>query len=149
MQLTLDFDAVAAAMPTKPSAVRNVGRCSAREIRGRTSYDSGRLAEMSVADHYVDAGYTVVERRWRGKAGEIDMILRCGDQFVFTEVKSSKNFSRAADRISRRQMNRICMAASEYCDSLPSGQMTDMRMDAALVDQYGRVQIIEAAFGAE
>ena len=41
------------------------------------------------------------------------------------------------------------MAASEYCGSLPAGQMTDMRMDAALVDQFGRVQIIEAAFGAE
>ena len=74
------------------------------------------------------------------------MILRKGDQYIFVEVKASKDFARAAERLSRRQMDRICLAACEYCGTLPTGQLTDMRLDAALVDQFGRIEIIENAF---
>ena len=53
----------------------------------------------------------------------------------------------AAARLSRRQMDRICMAALIYADKLPGGALTDIRFDAALVDATGRVEIIENAFG--
>ena len=104
------------------------------------------MAEASVADHYRRAGYELVQMRWRGKAGEIDMILRRDGQYIFVEVKASRDFSRAADRLTRRQMDRICRAACECCGTLPTGQLTDMRLDAALVDQFGRIEIIENAF---
>ncbi|MDO5606144.1 MAG: YraN family protein [Paracoccus sp. (in: a-proteobacteria)] len=116
-------------------------------MRGATAYHSGRLAEAAVADRYRAAGYQLLYERWRGKAGEIDLILRRGDQFIFVEVKSSRDFARAAERINRRQMDRICLAACEFCGELPTGLMTDMRLDAALVDRYGRIEIIENAFG--
>lgn len=148
MQLCFDFDKVRVEPVIMPGIAFVPDRPSARRSRGQMAYQSGRLAEMVVADRYVVAGYDVIARRWRGKAGEIDMILRKGDLFVFVEVKSSRDFARAAERISRRQMDRICMAACELCGSLPTGQSTEMRMDAALVDQFGRVEIIEAAFGA-
>lgn len=50
-------------------------------------------------------------------------------------------------RISARQIARICNAAQEFCGGLPSGLLTAMRNDAALVDQFGRVEIVENAFG--
>ncbi|WBU55831.1 YraN family protein [Paracoccus sediminicola] len=141
MQLSLDFD--------RPVQVRSLPSPeNPRSSRGALAYRSGLLAEANVADRYREAGYSVLHSRWRGKAGEIDLIVRRGDLVVFVEVKSAHDFSRAAERINRRQMDRICMAACEFCGTLPTGQMTEMRLDAALVDQFGRVEIIENAFGA-
>ena len=148
MQLCFDFDKVQVEPVIMPVGTGSPDPSVARRSRGQMAYQSGRLAEMAAADRYLAAGYEMVVRRWRGKAGEIDMILRKGALVVFVEVKSSRDFAHAAERISRRQMDRICMAACEFCGGLPAGQSTEMRMDAALVDQFGRVEIIEAAFGA-
>lgn len=147
MQLCFDFDKVKVEPVILPVRPGPADPSAARRSRGQMAYQSGRLAEMAAEDRYTAAGYELVARRWRGKAGEIDMILRKGLLFVFVEVKSSRDFAHAAERISRRQMDRICMAACEFCGSLPTGQSTEMRMDAALVDQFGRVEIVEAAFG--
>lgn len=144
MQLCFDFDRVSVTPVILPRPDPVVA--TPRQVRGKTAYHAGLMAEASVADHYQRAGYELVQMRWRGKAGEIDMILRKDAQYVFVEVKASKDFSRAAERLTRRQMNRICMAACEFCGTLPSGQLTDMRLDAALVDQFGRIEIIENAF---
>ncbi len=144
MQLCFDFDRVAITPVVVPRPAPSVA--NPRHARGRTAYHAGLLAEASVADHYQRAGYDLVETRWRGKAGEIDLVLRKNGQYIFVEVKASKDFGRAAERLSRRQMDRICLAACEYCGRLPTGLSTDMRLDAALVDQFGRIEIIENAF---
>ena len=119
----------------------------ARVVRGRVAHSAGCLAEGSVARAYVDLGHEVVAERWRGRAGEIDLILREGEEYVFVEVKKSARHAWAAERISARQIGRICNAALEFCGRLPDGLLTAMRFDAALVDQFGRVEIVENAFG--
>lgn len=119
----------------------------ARVQRGRIAYSAGCLAEESVARQYRDQGYEPVAERWRGRSGEIDLILRRGAEHVFVEVKKSVSHARAAERIGGRQIARICNAALEFCGCLPTGLMTPMRFDAALVDQFGQVQILENAFG--
>lgn len=124
--------------------VRPVGE---RVWRGRTAYSAGCLAEESVARLYCRQGHELVAERWRGRAGEIDLILRRGDEYIFVEVKKSSSHDRAAERIGGRQIARICNAALEFCGRLPTGLMTAMRFDAALVDQLGRVEIRENAFG--
>ena len=118
-----------------------------RVMRGRVAYSAGCLAEGSVARAYVDLGYELAAERWRGRGGEIDLILHKGDEYVFVEVKKSARHGWAAERISARQIARICNAALEFCGHLPSGLLTNMRFDAALVDQFGRVEIVENAFG--
>jgi putative endonuclease len=119
----------------------------ARMMRGRVAHSAGCLAEGSVARTYVDQGHELIAERWRGKGGEIDLILRKGDEYVFVEVKKSARHAWAAERISARQIGRICNAALEFCGRLPDGLLTAMRFDAALVDQFGRVEIVENAFG--
>lgn len=118
-----------------------------RQQRGATGYQAGLAAEDSVARTYEDRGYQVAHQRWRGGAGEIDLIARDGEALVFIEVKKSANFARAAERLGRRQMDRLCLAAQEFCAGEPRGLLTDMRFDLALVDGQGRVHIIENAFG--
>lgn len=112
-------------------------------MSGAVSYYNGLAAEDQVARRYCDAGLTLAARRWRGLSGEIDLIFRQGATLVFVEVKQAANLARAAERLTMRQMQRIWAAASEYLAGEPGGQDSDVRVDAALVDETGRVEIIE------
>jgi putative endonuclease len=73
--------------------------------------------------------------------------MRSGVVVVFVEVKKSKSFAAAAERVSKRQMQRIYQAASEFLAGEPAGQDTEMRFDVALVNGVGEVHILENAFG--
>lgn len=119
---------------------------SRRIKRGKIASLSGNMAEERVAAKYEADGYQVVARRWRGQAGEIDLICERDNCLIFIEVKRSKTHAMAGERLLRRQMDRICQAASEYCGDRPDGLLTEMRFDAALVDEMGRIEVIENAF---
>ena len=116
-------------------------------MTGSVSYHAGLTAEEIVERHYSRGGMPVVDRRWRGQGGEIDLVARDGAGLIFIEVKKSSSRSRAAERVTRRQMDRICAAAMEYLGATPDGQATDVRFDVALVDAHGAVEIVENAFG--
>lgn len=115
-------------------------------MSGAVSFLSGLAAEAAVARHYTDTGRRVVAQRWRGTAGEIDLIAREGEGLVFVEVKHSRNHARAAEHLSSRQIARIHAAAAEYLATEPRGQATEVRFDVALVDAQGRIEVIENAF---
>ncbi|WP_245840831.1 YraN family protein [Puniceibacterium sediminis] len=114
---------------------------------GAVSYQAGLSAELCVARDYERRGYPIVQTRWRGQTGEIDLIARDGDGLIFIEVKKSRTFARAAERLSKAQMRRIYASAEEYLGTQPQGQLTDVRFDVALVDGQGAVRLIENAFG--
>lgn len=116
-------------------------------MNGSTNYHAGLAAEDAVARNYSRRGLPVARRRWRGRSGEIDLIAREGTSVVFIEVKKSKSFEAAAERVSKTQMQRIYRSASEFLAGEPSGQNTDVRFDVALVNATGDVQILENAFG--
>ncbi|RBW52307.1 YraN family protein [Ruegeria sp. A3M17] len=120
---------------------------AARSVRSSVSYHAGQAAEQQVASNYKQRGYSILNRRWRGAGGEIDLIARDAHGIVFVEVKKSTSFDAAAARINRRQMDRICASAAQFLETEPNGQLTNVRFDAALVDASGAVQIIENAFG--
>lgn len=115
----------------------------ARHIKGLANYHTGLAAEDSVAVACEAKGISVLERRWRGKAGEIDLIGRDGRGFVFVEVKKARTFDLAAERLTMRQLSRICLAAEEYIAATPDCASAVSRVDLALVDGQGRVQFLE------
>jgi putative endonuclease len=114
---------------------------------GQLSYHSGLAAEKRVAQDYAARGLPMVRERWRGCGGEIDLIVRNGTGLVFVEVKKSRSFARAADRLGRAQMARIYAAASEFLEQEPDGQLTEVRFDVALIDAQGQMKILENALG--
>ncbi len=121
---------------------------AARQSRGKMAYLGGQAAEDSVAAHYERHGYEIAKRRWRGKAGEIDLILRKDNAVIFVEVKKGPDFARAAERLGPRQTARLCRAAEEFIGQEPNGALTDMRIDVGLVDAIGAVEILENALAA-
>ncbi|TNF21749.1 MAG: hypothetical protein EP318_05585 [Rhodobacteraceae bacterium] len=119
---------------------------AARARRGTRNRLAGAAAEEAIARVYRDAGHRVLERRWRGRGGEIDLILQDRDgTLVFAEVKKGRDFAGALARISPAQVARIHAAAEEYLGSCPQGLLSDIRFDAALMDGTGRVEIHEGA----
>lgn len=114
-------------------------------MSGLTSHFSGLCAEDAVGAHYAAAGSTILERRWNGPGGEIDLIAERGGTIVFIEVKRARDFATAASRVSARQIARILASASHYLARFPAGLDTDARFDVALVDESGAVEIIENA----
>lgn len=121
--------------------------CSkARAHAGSMAYHAGIAAEGRIAQDYARRGFPLVQERWRGKGGEIDLIVRDGDGLIFIEVKQSRNFEHAAQRISRAQVRRIYSSAEEFLATQPRGNLTDVRFDVALVNGRGETQIIENAY---
>ena len=51
----------------------------------------GRYGEDVAARWLVGAGMEILERNWRGPAGELDLILRDGATIVFCEVKTRRS----------------------------------------------------------
>jgi putative endonuclease len=111
----------------------------------RTNYHAGLSAEQAVARHYADRGAVLRETRWRGRCGEIDLILSEGDRIVFVEVKKSRTHAMAVQRVTARQLGRILRSAEDYLGQCPAGALTDARLDVALVDADGVIDIIPNA----
>ena len=61
-------------------------------------------------------GYAIIERRYRSKLGEIDIVARHGDVTVFVEVKArdGTDFGGGAAAVTPWKQRRVAMVALEY-----------------------------------
>jgi putative endonuclease len=118
----------------------------ARKARGLTNYLAGHAAEASVARLYEDRGVAICARNWRGRVGEVDLVGRDGEVVIFVEVKHSSTHDIAASHVSPAQVRRIFATVEEFVAGEPKGLLTDVRIDLALVDGQGRIEVLENAF---
>jgi putative endonuclease len=114
-----------------------------RIARGRKAYASGHAAELCVREKYLCEDYRLLEARWRGRAGEIDLIFEKDECLIFVEVKASKTCARAAESLSSAQLSRICLSAQDYAAQTARGALSDMRIDVALVDSTGSIEVLQ------
>ncbi|MEL7104449.1 MAG: YraN family protein [Pseudomonadota bacterium] len=114
-----------------------------RANRGYRAHRAGLAAEAKVAAQYQVMGYTLAAERWRGAAGEIDLIFENAEGIVFVEVKKAKSVDIASARVSARQLQRLVLAGEEYLGTRPHGLLTAARFDLAAVGGLGDVSIVE------
>ena len=76
----------------------------------------GAYGERLAARHLVEAGLVVLERNWRSRSGEIDIIARDGDVLVLCEVKTRRGFGygRPSEAVGRRKLARLRQLAGEW-----------------------------------
>ena len=106
----------------------------------------GADGEARVAHHYQARGYTVLERNWRCRDGELDLILRTGRTLVVCEVKtrSSAAFGLPAEAVTAAKQAKLRLLARQYLATAPFRPRT-VRFDVAAV-LAGDIEIIENAF---
>ncbi|MBR5682208.1 MAG: YraN family protein [Ruminococcus sp.] len=93
----------------------------------------GRLGEEAVCKYLADRGYSIAERNYRIKGGEIDIIAENGDYIAFVEVKSRKPDSMVSgfEAVNKRKRSLIIKTAADYCCKHPN--MLQPRFDVAQV----------------
>lgn len=81
-----------------------------------TTRQRGEEAEQLAADYLTRQGLQVVQRNFRVRGGEIDLICREGRTLVFVEVRlrTHRAFGGARDSIGYGKQQRILMAARHY-----------------------------------
>src|SRR5690242_17148263 len=102
----------------------------------------GALGERLAADHLRRAGYRIVERNYRTRYGELDIVADCDDCIVFCEVKTRvvgrANGPTALDTIGTDKRRRVrAMAAqwhSERRSTVSQPWRAEMRFDAIGID---------------
>lgn len=107
----------------------------------------GSSGEAAAARWYESAGYEVLERNWRCREGEIDLIARNADTLIFCEVKTRANavFGSPVEAVGWAKQSRLRRLAVAYLASRSGSFMPLLRFDIAAV-VGGRVQVYEDAF---
>jgi putative endonuclease len=115
-----------------------------------TGASLGQQGEEAAA-HYLQAhGYKILERNFRCRAGEVDIIAEEKGDLVFVEVKarSSKLFGDPAEAVTSRKQGQISKAALCYLGDRHRGRAA--RFDVVTVqfsgDRVSGVEIIRDAF---
>ncbi|TDT33048.1 YraN family protein [Naumannella halotolerans] len=93
----------------------------------------GQFGE-DVAVRFLQAhGWTVVERNWRCRSGEIDIIARDGGLFVFCEVKarSGAGFGDPLEAVTRAKLQRLRELVGHWLGAYPGPRQ--VRIDAIAV----------------
>jgi putative endonuclease len=115
-----------------------------------TRQAKGEAAEQLAADHLLRQGLKLIERNFRVRGGEIDLICRDGRTTVFVEVRlrSHSNFGGAAASITATKQARLILAARHWL--LRHGE-TPCRFDCILLDgpEPRHIEWLRDAFSAD
>ena len=106
-------------------------------------HDLGRYGEQRAAIYLEDRGYQIIERNWRCASGEIDLIVRQDDRFVFVEVKTrnGSGYGHPFEAITASKVARMRRLAAEWC-ALRQVSAVQVRLDAiSVLISGGRVAI--------
>jgi ribonuclease HII len=95
----------------------------------------GDFHESAVLGYIAQKGYTLLEKNYQTREGEVDLIARDGNTIVFVEVKmrTSDRFGTAADAVDLRKRRRIVRAAKSYLSVLEEDR--DCRFDVIALDR--------------
>jgi len=115
----------------------------------------GSIGEAAAAAWYEARGYEIVDRNWRVREGELDLVARIGrtgsrDIIVFCEVKtrSSDRFGIPAEAVTAAKQRRLRTLAALWLSAHP-GFGGEVRFDVASVTparETPTVTVLEAAF---
>ena len=112
----------------------------------------GKMGEDAAVAEIERRGYAVLERRYRTRHGEIDIVAEDGDVVVFIEVKVRATAERgtAAEAVTIQKQRKLVAMATDY---LSRRRLTHRRcrVDVVAIDGVGegsRITLYRGAFDA-
>ena len=114
----------------------------------------GDAAEDRACRHLEVSGLTIVERNFRTRGGEIDIVARKGDLLVFVEVRSREvpDFGAPEASVTPAKRRRIVGAARRYLSKVPPSSWSEARFDVIAIEGSGDAAVLRhypAAFDAK
>ncbi len=105
----------------------------------------GQAAERRVQDWLEHRGLSLVARNWRGRRGELDLIMRDGPILVIIEVRARPGRPHAEIRTSvdERKCRRITNTVREYLADSGLGDSLPVRGDVVTVSGGSRFPEIQ------
>ncbi len=100
----------------------------------------GARGEDVAVEFLIDAGLEIVERNWRCRYGELDVIATSGDRIVFVEVKtrSGVGYGSPAESVTFAKQRRIRVLAMQWLtDSGRSWSRVRFDVVAVLIGRDG------------
>jgi putative endonuclease len=76
----------------------------------------GRWGEQLAAQYLESHGYKVLDRNWRCRRGEIDLVAKEGDVLVFVEVKTrrGRDYGTPEEALTRYKVKRLLELGQRY-----------------------------------
>ncbi len=99
----------------------------------------GDLGEDFATDLLKSKGYKIIDRNFRTKFGEIDIIALDGDVLVFVEVKTrhSRKYGKPEEAVTPRKIFRI-RKAGEYYLLTHKNMPKKLRIDVVAIEAEGK-----------
>lgn len=91
----------------------------------------GNKAEDKACEFLLAEGFTVVERNFYSRFGEIDIIALKDDALHFVEVKSGLDYENAVQNITPKKLSRLIKTADIYMKK--NSLHVDFMFDALIV----------------
>jgi putative endonuclease len=118
------------------------------------SGERGKAAETQACRFLINHGLVLVDRNYRCRHGEIDLIMRDGRCMVFVEVRyrNKHRFAGGAETVDHRKQSKLTATAMHYLQSHPGAAARPARFDVVAIDGglgEDRVDWIRDAFGVE
>jgi putative endonuclease len=97
------------------------GAQASRRTGGRAKDVLGRFGEDLAARHFVDAGAEILDRNWRCRDGELDIVALEADTLVFCEVRTrtGTRHGTPAESVDWRKTARIRRLAARWLAEHP------------------------------
>ncbi len=96
---------------------------------------TGAAAEAQGQAFLERAGLRLVERNYRCRQGEIDLVMQQGDTLVFVEVRYRRrnDFGTAAESVGSAKQRRLVKAADHFLQSRWNGPAPRCRFDVLAI----------------
>lgn len=107
------------------------------------AYQKGMQGEEMAAQMFERKGFEILERRYKTKFGEVDIIAAQDDVLVFAEVKARKTIDDALLSIRPQARQRIQNAALYFLSTHEEYASYDMRFDVVAIaeNQSGAISL--------
>ena len=95
----------------------------------------GKYGEDLAAEYLEKHGYRIIEKNFKARYGEIDIIVSKNDQLIFVEVKTriGKNYGIPEEAVTRKKIREI-IKTSQYYSLLHSALSQNLRIDVIAIE---------------
>ncbi len=96
----------------------------------------GAKSEQQACEYLLKKAFTLIEKNYTTRYGEIDLIMKDGEELVFVEVRSrhKNNYANALESITPNKQKKLRFAAEHYLNKHYINHPPMCRFDIVAID---------------